>query len=499
VKTRISLLVIIGLASFANAAVNILRGPYLQSGSPTNITVRWRTDTVTNGMVRYGTNSSVLNQLALGSDQGIEHLVPIQNLSADTKYYFEAGSFTESLAGGAGSFRTSPTNTRPVTVWVIGDSGTSDDNARGVRDAYIDAAGPENTDLWLMLGDNAYGSGTDGEYQTAVFDLYSDILRRVVLWPTLGNHDAASVGASEEFPYLDIFTLPTSGQSGGLPSGTEKYYSFDYANIHFVCLDSESSSRASNSPMFQWLRADLDATEKDWIVAFWHSPPYTKGTHDSDAEGELIDMRQQALPILEGYGVDLVLTGHSHVYERSFLLNGHYGNSYTLNTNMVLDATLGRPGDGGPYRKPAGGLGANLGTVYAVCGCSGQNGGFAYGYHPAMPLSLDGNGSMLLTFNGLKLEAAFLRPSGAVDDSFTVDKTEQTTVRPSLNLVRSDNGVLLSWPTSIPSYSLQAASMIATNTLWQDATNMSARIGRRNEVNLNPASGAHFFRLRSQQ
>ena len=71
------------------------------------------------------------------------------------------------------------------------------------------------------------------------------------------------------------------------------------------------------SPMAIWLRSDLAVTTNRWLVAFWHHPPYTKGSHDSDAEAELIEMRQNIVPILEAGGVDLVLSGHSHSYERS--------------------------------------------------------------------------------------------------------------------------------------------------------------------------------------
>ena len=93
-----------------------------------------------------------------------------------------------------------------------------------------------------MLGDNAYENGTDSEYQAAVFDMYPTMLRQSVLWPALGNHDTAqSANPPASLPYFAMFTLPTGAQAGGMASGTEKYYSFDYANIHFICLDSMTS------------------------------------------------------------------------------------------------------------------------------------------------------------------------------------------------------------------------------------------------------------------
>ena len=94
--------------------------------------------------------------------------------------------------------------------------------------------------------------------------------------------------------------------------------------------------------MMTWLAADLADTTANWIVAFFHHPPYTKGSHDSDTDVELVEMRENALPILEQGGVDLVLTGHSHSYERSFLIDGHYGVSSTFTAAMKKDAGSGR-------------------------------------------------------------------------------------------------------------------------------------------------------------
>ncbi len=77
-------------------------------------------------------------------------------------------------------------------------------------------------------------------------------------------------------PYYDMFTLPAAGEAGGIASGTEAYYSFDYANIHFICLDSYDVDRSVDGAMLTWLEYDLVATTADWIIAFWHHPPYTK-------------------------------------------------------------------------------------------------------------------------------------------------------------------------------------------------------------------------------
>jgi len=352
-----TLLVLFGISvSSSSFAQTVQRGPYLQMATPTGLAVRWRTDQSVDSVVRYGTTPGSLSQSAVGNT-GTEHNVALSGLLPDTRYYYSIGTSAGALAGDTSyTFVTGPPTgiARATRIWVIGDSGEANRGARDVRDAYKDFTGARATDTWLMLGDNAYRDGTDAEYQAAVFDIYPEMLRQTPVWSTLGNHDGHSASsASQSGTYYDIFTLPRNGEAGGLASGTEAYYSFDRSNIHFVVLDSYDSDRSVNGTMLSWLENDLAATQQDWLIAFWHHPPYTRGSHNSDNEGPLIDMRENALPLLESYGVDLVLTGHSHSYERSYLIDQHYGRSSTFNSSMQVDAGSGREDDTGAYLKGA--------------------------------------------------------------------------------------------------------------------------------------------------
>lgn len=136
-----------------------------------------------------------------------------------------------------------------------------------------------------MLGDNAYSDGTDAQYQRNLFNIYPSMLRKSVLWPTLGNHDGhSSSSSSQSGPYYASFTLSRSAEAGGVASGTEAYHSFDYGNIHFVNLNSYDVSRSPTGAMLTWLQNDLAANTKDWLIAFFHHPPYSKGSHNSDSE-----------------------------------------------------------------------------------------------------------------------------------------------------------------------------------------------------------------------
>ena len=75
---------------------------------------------------------------------------------------------------------------------MLGDAGNGSEGQIQVRDAYYNFSRNRDTDLWLMLGDNAYNSGTDSEYTAFLFNIYPAMLRKSPLWSTLGNHDAAS-------------------------------------------------------------------------------------------------------------------------------------------------------------------------------------------------------------------------------------------------------------------------------------------------------------------
>src|SRR5262245_376857 len=252
--------------------------------------VRWRTDTATDSRVRYGSSTSTLTSVRDVSGTRTEHEVRLDGLTPGTTYYYSVGSTTQVLAGGDSShfFRTSPTpgTRQPYRVWVLGDPGTGSSDQRAVRDAYATYNGTQRTDLWLMLGDNAYSDGTDSEYQSKLFQVYPQWLRQSVLWPTLGNHDGHSASSSSlTGPYYENFTLPRSAEAGGVASGTEAYYSFDYGNIHFICLNSEDVDRDPSGTMAAWLEQDLLANTRDWTIAYWHHPPYSKGSHDSDSSG----------------------------------------------------------------------------------------------------------------------------------------------------------------------------------------------------------------------
>ncbi|MGK0315349.1 MAG: hypothetical protein ACI86M_001580 [Saprospiraceae bacterium] len=409
----------------------VIRGPYLQKGSSTSMTVRWRTDDPTESIMDYGDSLSNLDLTYTDTTLKTEHIAELNGLSPNTKYFYEIKNDASVLVASAADlyFKTHPSTgtDQLVRMWILGDAGTANSDQRAVRDAYYDYVGTEHTDGILFLGDNAYSSGTDFEYQNAVFsNMYEDKLQNSIAWSCLGNHDGYAADAnSQTGPYFDIFTFPTAGESGGEASGTEAYYSFDYGNIHFIALESYETDRAVGGTMYNWALSDIQNTTQEWIVAYWHHPPYSKGSHNSDWESNLIDMRENFVPMLESNGVDLVLSGHSHSYERSYLINGHYGNSYSFDPATHQVGTTGG-GDGkidgnGVYVKSNTGCNAGDGAVYITAGSSGKvtTGPLD---HEAMFYSLAELGSCVLEVDGNNLEVKFIRETGDIEDYFTITK-----------------------------------------------------------------------------
>lgn len=351
----------------------IVRQPYLQMLAPEAINIKWRTDVATSSKICYGIKADSLVDCIIDSATVIDHEIRLTGLSPSTKYFYAVSDGTDFLEEDSSNyFITSPVagTAKHTRVWIVSDAGVNSAGQNNVRDAFLAYNNNLPVDFMLMLGDNAYNSGTDQEYEDALFkNHYENILKNLPVFSTAGNHENYSSDAiAQTGPYYDIFTLPKNAEMGGVPSGSEAYYSFDYGNIHFICLESNTAAlRLMGSDMLNWLSNDLATTKQKWKVVYFHNPPYTKGGHDSDAEADLIEIRQNIIPLLEQYKTDLVLNGHSHVYERSYQLNGHYGLSNTLDGSMVVDTALGAlPA---PLFKSS----ANnyKGTVYVQAGISG--------------------------------------------------------------------------------------------------------------------------------
>ncbi len=395
----------------------LVRGPYLQSAAPGAMRVRWRTSGPTDSLLQFGTTPQNLSQTVSDSTLKREHELVLDGLVAGATYYYRVGHAAETYPLDPAlsyPFRVPQAigTATPFRAWILGDPGTGDENARSVRDAWLEFSQGVPPDLLLLLGDNAYPVGSDADYQHGMFAPYGDILATTPVWPARGNHDESDQA------YADIFDPPTAAELGGVASGSELYYSFDQGNVHFICLDSTNDNIQANGPMGIWLEADLAATNRDWIVAFWHHPPYTKGTHNSDTGVLSKQMREAFVPLLEAGGVDLVLGGHSHVYERSMLITGHHDVSTTFVPSMLVDGGDGRPEGDGAYNI---GPNADAGTLYVVAGSSGTTREAPYPPHPVSFVRFDETlGSLVLDVDGGRMDLTFVDSKGDIRDTVTL-------------------------------------------------------------------------------
>jgi hypothetical protein len=423
---------------------------FLQQVAPHSAIVKWRGGDATR--VCFSTKLSDLEKRNWPRCvDGIEEDIPdydnhrqalLTGLAPNQTYYYALGS----IRGEDYQFRTPPNSNKPprdgnTRIWMVGDSGTATElNSAGLPrypgqalavatgfEKFVAATGGEPADLFVLLGDNAYATGTDQHWQGAFFDIYTSLLKRTPALPTIGNHEMGNGALPCQFigacgsnppgtlvplagtsvssdpssysgdsnlspdaggmPYLNIFSLPIGAESGGVASGTEQYYSVDYGNVHIVSLDTQLSARdaSQRAAMMDWLLADLGSNSRDWTVVIFHHPPYTKGAnHDSDrANGGLgidqpqWDMRVEFTPIFEEYGVDVVYSGHSHSYERSYYLQG--SRDVSTPSDPILYAELDAAGQ--PVRgygdqsyqqiSPTSGY-VDDRVVYTVAGSSGK-------------------------------------------------------------------------------------------------------------------------------
>lgn len=466
----LSICVFVAVSARAAEPFSFARSPYVQFSTTNSIYVVWRTAGPTKPVVKWGKNPNRLNnelsfvspdsgtgivvRVSLGekkesvpsrwqqyrTEENLKlrklHSAPVgtfqyearlMGLTPDTKYYYAVYDGNKRLTpvDESYSFKTPPMigTRQPVRFWTLGDSGTGRQEQADVYNAMLQVVRRENRplDFWLHLGDMAYGVGRDMEFQSRFFESYEGALRGFVCWPTMGNHEGyTSKGQQQTGPYYDAYVVPRRAEAGGLASGTEAYYSFDWANIHFICLDSHDMDRKPDKPMAKWLKADLEKTKADWIIAFWHHPPYTKGSHDSDKEKDLQEMRQHIMPIVESGGVDLVLAGHSHIYERSMLIDGVYGATNAAAENNVLDDGDGDPDGDGAYRKSEG-IHPHLGTVAIVAGHAGAAVS-RKGTLPIMKRTMAEYGSVIIDVDGDTLTGRMINRSGNTRDLFSIVK-----------------------------------------------------------------------------
>jgi hypothetical protein len=175
---------------------------------------------------------------------------------------------------------------------VIGDTGSGTEKQRQLGELMFEYRAIFPYEFVLMMGDNLYGGETPKDFEKKFSDPYKRILdSKVKFYATLGNHD-----------------LPLQVNYANFNMNGKEYYRIKKGSVAFYSLN----SNYMDQKQVKWLEDELAKDTSDWKVCFFHHPPYSSAKkHGSDPQ-----LREVVEPIFIKYGVNVVLTGHDHVYER---------------------------------------------------------------------------------------------------------------------------------------------------------------------------------------
>jgi hypothetical protein len=277
------------------------------------------------------------------------HEAHVCGLDPSTTYFYKVGGPGHWSEVYDTTTAPEPGSTEPFSFAVTGDSRNNLENSWPISQRQLLEAG---VDFQVFSGDavflgpnqadwELFFNASDGDFEI------QDMLARVPFMMANGNHDQLAIN------YVTQFAFPQELTEGERAQG-EEWYSFDYGNAHFIMLnDTVGDSAVLGGAQADWMRQDLMAVDRDvtpWIFAVHHRPFYTcRSTHSPDTA-----LRAAWQPIFDEFSVDMVLTGHNHVYERSQPIRGLEGGEGVV-------ASTGT--NGVPTYDPAG---LPSGTVYVV-------------------------------------------------------------------------------------------------------------------------------------
>ncbi|WP_338842193.1 metallophosphoesterase family protein [Paenibacillus glucanolyticus] len=303
--------------------LSIVKGPYLQNPAEHCITVMWETSLPASSRVdvllaerihsgyqgNYKLPDKPFGTFTVGSESRI-HQITVEGLEPGTIYYYKIHSRNESgeIESKLYMFKTAAGRGVPFSFTVTSETGgySGFDATDGLINQRIFSQMKQyRPDIALFVGDVVNDGKNDEDWNTYFFGPGRDFFVDTPFYSCLGNHeDNASW-------YYDLFAFPEP----------RNYYSFNYGDVHFVCLDStdlinekdypySSGVMGPGNPQYDFLVRDLESSSARWNIVFFHYPPYVSG-------GYQVEALRQLCPVFEEYGVDLVMNSHTIVYERS--------------------------------------------------------------------------------------------------------------------------------------------------------------------------------------
>ena len=420
------------VVSFAqDPQFNVNHTPYLQLGNATigsatdQIEILWQTtpaaaggtqDSFTVEYRQVGSptwiNAGSPSALNTGVEGRIIHSSNITGLSYNTRYKYRvthtrAGKMVAKYQETFKS-RLAPGDNTPFSFAAYGDSAglSTIDNFRSVQNRI----NLSDASFALLLGDNAYNSGTHPEYD-ARFD--PSIVPEATQWNSghidyaaIGNHDNSTNSGQ---PFRENYSNPLNGVITG--QQLEENYSFEYGDVYFATIDTNFRHNATAlDNQLDWLVADLNASTAQWKIVYGHHPiagSPDKGENPSQEYYKKIVERLGK----DGAGVDLFMQGHSHLYHWTYPLLGETGGVADFVNDTDKD-----------YAKGAG----LVQIVAGVGGRSLRNGDFSvfpfnaagYSNETTPPVEF---GFALVDVTPTRLTVSYVAAAdGAVIDSFSI-------------------------------------------------------------------------------
>lgn len=192
----------------------------------------------------------------------------------------------------------------------------------------------EDAAFFINMGD-LVDNGYDFSQWRAWFNSVTPMIENIPFAPVMGNHETYNMDwqIAPPTPYLMLFNLPENGTD----ANKNLYYSFDYGDVHFVVLNTQTDEMADLNPdlmqqQLNWLRSDLAGTQSKWKIVLMHKDilryAFTDRPNNFDpASIQFTPWAQQLMPVFEEYNVDAVLTAHLHTYRRRVPLKGFKPNN----------------------------------------------------------------------------------------------------------------------------------------------------------------------------
>jgi hypothetical protein len=270
--------------------------------TPTSARIVWWTNLPTASVVEYG--PGVFSDIATESVLRTQHMMLIGGLTPGATYQYRVGDGT--VASGTYNFSTAQRPGISFAFAAVGDFGGGGPGETEVADRIA----ADTTQFTVTVGDNVYPDAQDpdfatfySDFDTRLFKQYAQVINRQSFWPSNGNKEYYGDGA-----HWKVFSLPNN----------ERWYSYDWGDAHVLVLDSEQII-TPGSPQYEFAEADLAANqEKTWRIAVIHRPPYSSTSNNSSSQ----EVQTNLVPLFEQQNVQLVLSGNSHNYERSYPLLG---------------------------------------------------------------------------------------------------------------------------------------------------------------------------------